>query len=85
MIGVKLAYYRKKDWKRFVKIIDDRESMHDTWHDWHKDFEKTKHELINQGFDVIDIVVDLNELIKYCNLKGIKNDGKARSQFIQAK
>jgi hypothetical protein len=40
MIGIKLAYYRKKDWKRFVKIIADRESMHDTWHDWHKDFEK---------------------------------------------
>ena len=31
MTGVKLAYYRKNDWKRFIKIIDDRENMHDTW------------------------------------------------------
>ena len=85
MIGIKLAYYRKKDWKRFVKIIDDRERMHDTWYDWHKDFEKTKRNFTNQGFEVVDIVVDLDELKEYCKLRGIKNDGKARSQFVQAK
>jgi hypothetical protein len=85
MIGVKLAYYRKKDWKRFVNIIDDRESMHETWYDWHKGYEKAKRDLINQGFEVVDIVVDLDELMKYCKLKGIKNDGSARSQFVQAK
>ena len=85
MFGVKLAYYQKKDWKRFINMIDDRESMHDTWHDWHKAFEKTKRGLIKQGFEVIDIVVDLDELTAYCKLRGIKNDGGTRSQFVQAK
>lgn len=85
MIGIKLAYYRKKDWKRFIKIIADRESMHDTWHDWHKDFEKTKRDFTNQGFEVVDIIVELDELMEYCRLRGIKNDGKARSQFVQTK
>lgn len=85
MIGIKLAYYRKKDWKRLIKIIDDPESMHDTWHDWHTDFETTKRDLINLGFEVIDIVVDLNELTEHCRLRGIQNDRKARSQFVQKK
>ena len=85
MIGVKLAYYRKKDWNRFINMIDDRESMHNTWYDWHEAFEKTKRDLINQGFDVIDIIVELDELKEYCQIRGIKNDGKARSQFVQAK
>lgn len=85
MIGIKIAYYRKKDWKRFVKIIADRESMHDIWYDWNKDFERTKRDLINQGFEVVDIIVDLDELTAYCKLRGIKNDGKARSQFVQGK
>lgn len=83
MIGVKLAYYRKKDWKRFLKIIDDRESMHDTWNAWHKDFLKAKNELLAQGFIVDDVEIDLDELIKYCKMRGIRNDGKARSQFVQ--
>ena len=85
MIGIKLAYYRKEDWKRFIKIIDDLESIHDTWNDWHKAFLNTKRDLISQGFEVTDIEIDLNELINYCEMKGIKNDGKARSQFVQAK
>lgn len=85
MIGIKLAYYRKKDWNRFVNTIDDRESMHDSWKEWHKAFLKTKKDLISQGFEVEDIEIDLDELIKYCKIWGIKNDGKARSQFVQTK
>ena len=85
MIGVKLAYYRKKDWKRFLKIIDDRESMHDTWNEWHQDFLKLKKELTSKGLEVLEIEIDLNELTNYCKLRGIRNDGKARSQFVQSK
>ena len=66
-----------------MKTIADRESMHDTWDDWHKDFEKTKRDLTNLGFEVVGVVVDLDELAEYCKLRGLKNDGKARSQFVQ--
>jgi len=82
---VKLAYYRKKDWKRFVKIIDDRESMHDTWNDWHKDFIKAKNGLSSQGFLVEDVEIDLDELLNYCQIKGIKNNGQTRAEFVQTK
>lgn len=85
MIGIKLAYYRKKDWRRFLKIIDDRENMHDTWVEWHKDFLKVKNELAAKGLEVIVVEIDLDELTNYCKQRGIKNDGKARSQFVQAK
>lgn len=85
MIGVKLAYYRKKDWKRFLNLIDDRESMHDTWNEWHQDFLKLKKELTAKGLEVLEIEIDLDELTNYCKLKGIRNDGKARSQFVQSK
>ncbi|MBQ4819317.1 hypothetical protein [Aquimarina sp. MMG016] len=79
---VNLAYYRKKDWKQFLELIDDRESMHNTWKEWNKAYLKTKKELVSQGFIVNDFTVDLNELKKYCMAKGIKIDGKARAQFV---
>ncbi len=63
-------------------MIDDRESLHDTWH---IAFEKTKRDLINQGFKVVDIVMDLNEITEYCKLRRLKNDGKARSHSLQTK
>ena len=55
--------------------------MHDTWNDWHKAFVKTKMELISQGFHVVDVIIDIDELKDYCTNRGIKNTGKARSQF----
>jgi hypothetical protein len=85
MIALKMAYYRKQDWKRFIRSIDDRETMHDTWKDWHTSFLKTKSEFIKQGFVVKEIEVDIDELVEYCKMRGIKNDGKARSQFVSDK
>jgi len=83
MTGVKIAYYRKEDWKRLLEIIDDKESMHDTWSEWHRAYSKAKTGLIAQGFVVVDIEVDLDKLINYCKLRRILNNGKARSQFVQ--
>ncbi|MCX6233549.1 MAG: hypothetical protein NT175_02345 [Bacteroidetes bacterium] len=80
--SINIAYYLEKDWKRFLESIDDRESMHDTWKEWHKAYLKTKKELSIRGFRVNDFIVDIDELIKYCKMRGIKNDGKARSQFV---
>ena len=85
MIAVKLAYYKNTDWDRFIKIIDDRENMHDNWNDWHNAFLKTKNDLISKGFEVNVIEIDLNELAFYCRFREIRNDGKARSQFVQSK
>jgi hypothetical protein len=85
MTRANLAYYKEKDWKRFIELADDRESLHDNWKDWHKSFLKVKKDLISQGFDVVDIVIDLDELIIFCKIRGIKNNGKARSQFVQNK
>ena len=85
MTEIKLAYYRKKDWKRFLRIIDDRERMHDTWNEWHKAFLKLKKYLNTQGFEVTDVEINLNELINYCKINEIKNNGEARSQFVQTK
>ena len=79
---VNLAYYRLRDWKKFLKMIDDRDSVHDSWEDWHKSFLRTKHTLISKGFIVNDFIVDLDKLKVYCSNIGVKINGKARSQFV---
>lgn len=83
--GIKIAFYRKEDWKKLLEIIDDADSMHDSWNEWNKAFHKAKKEFISQGFEVLKIEVNLDELKKYCLIRGIRNDGKARSQFVQSK
>ena len=47
--SVNLAYYREEDWERFIRSIDDPESMQNTWKEWHKAYLKAKKELISGG------------------------------------
>jgi hypothetical protein len=79
---INLAFYREKDWLKFLKLIDDKENMHDTWSEWNKAYLKTKRDLTLQGFIVNDFVVNLTELKNYCASKGTKIDGKARAEFV---
>ncbi len=79
---LKLAYYRKGDWDKFMKSIVDRESMHDTWEEWNKAFNKLKNNLKDQGFVVHQVTIDIDDLIKFCKEQGLKNDGKTRSKYV---
>lgn len=46
---INLAFYGKNDWKKFLPMIDDRDSMFNTWKKWHKSYPKTKKELSIKG------------------------------------
>ena len=83
--NINLAYYKQEDWNRFLALIDDRENMHDTWKEWNKAYQKMKKNLVKDGFQVNDYIVDLDELRDYCYLQGIRIDGKARSQFVSGR
>jgi len=83
MLAIKLGYYRKQDWEKFISLIDDKESMHSTWYEWHEAYNKSKKELEKQGFTVIKTVVDLEKLIEFCSERKLKNIGASRAQFIQ--
>ncbi len=82
---VGIAYYKKEDWLFLLDLIDDRDSMHDTWKEWNKSYHETKSRLTSEGFIVEECIISLLELDAYCKLKRIKNDGKARSKFVSDK
>jgi hypothetical protein len=83
MLEIKMAYYRKEDWERFISIIDDKESVHSSWYEWHEEFNKSKQDFEKIGFTVHKTILDLDKLIDYCKKLKLKNTGKTRSQFIQ--
>ena len=82
---VNLARYEEKDWDYLLSVISDRESMHDSWDDWHKEYKKVKATLASQGFYVREVSINIEELVHYCQERKIKIDGKARAQFVQTK
>lgn len=79
---VNMAFYRPEDWNRLLSIVDDREVFHETWEQWHQQYQTSKKHLQSQGLKVNDVIINLDELIRFCFQNGIKNDGKARSRFV---
>ena len=77
-----MAFYQPEDWNRLRSIVDDKEVFHDAWEQWHKQYLTTKKQLQSEGLKVNEVVVDIDELIRFCFLKGIKNTGQARSLFV---
>ncbi|MEZ4949868.1 MAG: hypothetical protein R2879_04430 [Saprospiraceae bacterium] len=78
----KMAYYLKKDWDRLMNSIVDRDSMHDTWEEWHAKYMETKKYMESQGCVVHDIIIDIDQLNDYCRRNGLANDGKTRSSYV---
>jgi len=79
---INLASYRKEDWNRFKESADDKEKLHDTWDEWRKSFMNTKVSLESEGFNVREVILDIDDLIQFCRQKGLKNDGSTRSQYV---
>jgi len=79
---IKIAYYRREDWKRLIRSIDDKERMHENWKDWYREYQKAKKGLLQQGFAVQEVTIDIEALKLYCLNHGIKNDSDARSKFV---
>lgn len=77
-----MAFYQPEDWNRLIFIVDDKEVFHDTWEQWHEQYLIAKRHLESDGIKVNDVSIVIDELIRFCFQKGIKNDGKARSQFV---
>lgn len=82
---VNLAFYKEEDWERFLESIDDRDKMHDTWHEWHESYIKVRNGLRAEGFKVRQIIIDIDELCQFCKGKGVKNTGQVRSEFVRRK
>lgn len=82
---INLAYFREEDWELLRSISEDKHKMRQDWKDWLSDYEKARRKLVNVGFDVVDIIVDINELIQFCITNGIPNNSGARSRFAASK
>ncbi len=66
-----------------LEISDDRESMNDTWKEWQIKKNEFKRNFSKFGMKVTEVKIDIDQLVLYCKLRGIPNNGASRAQFVQ--
>lgn len=82
---VGFAYYKKEQWNEIRNIMVDKENMAEDWEEWRLVLERGLTEHFNKGFQVLRIVLDINELLEYCSKNKVPLDGKARSGLVSHK
>ena len=76
-----LAWWQADQWARLKEISEDRDNLEDTYEEWRKNAAKTFKEFESSGQNVSKVSINLEELLAWCNEKGVPVNGKYRAEY----
>ena len=79
IIGI--AWWRRDQWERLLEISEDAEGQYDNYDDWLADAQKNLAGGAN-GIPGQKVDLDVEELLAWCNEKGLRVNGQARAQYV---
>lgn len=83
MLGI--ATYQFNDWNKLLKISDDRDYLEATWEEWNNNLHEYEELLRIKHTPFKEILINLDELVDYCNNQGLLINGESRSEFVARK
>lgn len=75
------AFYLPEQYIRLLATAEDASDLEPTWQEWHTVFQETRQKMAELGMDLIEVIVDLDALEKYCQERGLKNTSGTRAQY----
>jgi hypothetical protein len=80
-----IAWFKREQWDHLLKVSADREDLEDSYDEWAPMAEKRAEELRQQGYACCKVIVDVEELLSWCNLRNRAVDSEARAEFVISK
>ena len=79
---VGIAWYRKDQWSTLCAICSDPEVLEETHDEWLQVAEARVRDLVESGYVVEKVAVDLDDLTRWCVDRGDPINASARSQYV---
>lgn len=76
-----VATYTREQWDRLREVADDRNELGSSWEEWKTGHEEAITNIRQQGFEPIEIPVDVDALQEFCRKRGLRNDSGARAEY----
>jgi hypothetical protein len=76
-----VAWYRPEQWARLVEICADADELDDSYEDWFRNATARFAQLTAAGWTLKRVDVDVEELLRWCVVRGRLVDGQARSAY----
>ena len=77
-----IGFYRRDQWPRLLETADDRKELEDTYDEWKLNLIKSVNNMRKIGATPRKVDIDLEELLVWCAVRGFKNTGESRAEFI---
>jgi hypothetical protein len=76
-----VATYTREQWDKLMEVADDRNELESSWEEWRTGKEEAVARIREQGFEPIEISVDVDALQEFCRQRGLRNDSEARAEY----
>ena len=78
---VAIVWYRPEQWRRVRDIATDADELEASYAEWLQVAEEKFKEIQSSGLRVEKVELDSEKLIRWCNERGLENNGQARSRY----
>jgi hypothetical protein len=82
---VGFAWYRPEQWQRVRDISADADALEDSYEEWLRLAEEKRRELQSGGLHVERVDIDSEQLILWCNERGLEVNAQTRSRYAVEK
>jgi hypothetical protein len=80
-----VAWYSRQQWGRLLEISSDWDELESTYDEWKTMAEENFSILVQQGYVLRKIDIDVEELLRWCKLQNRPVDGDTRTEFTVIK
>ena len=77
-----VAWYRPEQWQRLREISEDVDNLEETYDAWLQTAERMLRNGIPAGVVVEKIDIDVEEVLAWCNVRGLPMNASSRTQFV---
>ena len=77
-----VAWYRPGQWQRLRDVSDDVDNLEETYDAWLQTAKRMLREGIPAGIVVRKIDIDVEEVLAWCNVRGLPMNAQSRTQFV---
>jgi len=76
------AWYRPEQWARLREVSEDVENLDDTYEAWMQTAERLLRDGIPADVTVEKIDIDVEEVLAWCNVRGLPMNAQSRSRYV---
>ena len=80
-----VAWYRPEQWERLREVSEDVDNLEETYDAWLKTAERMLSDGIPADVRVEKIDIDVEEVLAWCNVKGLAMNAESRSKYVAEK